>query len=843
MRRFIIVSGSLAGLVLAMSFLMISHEDEPVDVPNESARSELREPLSSRQTVEAPATPFAIIENRGQWPCPDPFVAEWQGVTARFAPDRMLLQRAEPAGDSPAGRGVLVSFSFEGASESVLLEGERPLPGQYNFFQSRDPGSWRTGVSGYAAIRYRELYSGIDVIVRQGEVGFEYDLRLEPGRDLEDVVIRCDGAQSLEVRADGSLALQTEIGPILQKPPVTWFESVSGERELVDCRYRRVDERRFGFVVERTDATRTLVVDPGLEWSTFLGGKSRDEVLGIGMDSQGGVVAVGMTFGKGFPTTPGAFDTDAYDGGNAFITRFDPSGQSLVFSTLLGTESLATGVVVGPGDVMTVCGEAAFSADFPTTPGAYDRTWGFHDAFVTRLSPTGDALVFSTFLGGSTFEDCWDLALNANGDVAVVGRTNSIDFPTTPGAFDRTHNLGAGDAYLSILDTTGSSLLYSTFLGGSGSETAIGVVLHESGHAFVAGATASANFPTTPGAFDRSFEGAWSAFVARIDPHSNQLTYSTLLSGSTGEGALSICVDSQGRSTVTGWTVSPDYPTTSGAFDTIFGGGVWQDAFVTRLDPTGSSLIFSTFLGGTGEDRGRRVLLDSDGSVVVVGRTRSMDFPVVPGSYRLTHPSAGAGYVSFVTHLDATGQELLYSTYIGSTLEDQIYAAHLDSDGVVTIGGFTAGTDFPVTENAFDPTYNETNNWWDAFLARVPLGPIIHLNGVPASGNAISFRVRSVPRSQVGQLAQVVVSCSGDAGIPLPGGETLPLTLDPCVLWTLRQGFLFRSVVDAQGKATTPTFPMPKLPSGLTLTTAAVVIDPTTGAISSVSCPMAFQTQ
>ncbi len=841
MRRFIIVNAVGIGLLLSVSLLFSGSFDRAGEI-EEAVGGEMREPLPSRQSGlhEAPATPFAIIENRGQWPCEEQFVADWGGVTARFAPDRMLLQRAEPAGDSP--RGVLVSFSFEGASESVVLEGERPLPGQYNFFQSRDPGSWRTGVSGYAAIRYRELYSGIDVIVRQGEVGFEYDLRLEPGRDLEDVVIRCDGAQSLEVRADGSLALQTEIGPILQKPPVTWFESVSGERERVDCRYRRVDERRFGFAVERTDATGTLVIDPGLEWSTFLGGKTRDEVLGVDVDSQGGVVAVGFTGGRGFPTTPGAFDTDAHDNGNAFITRFDPSGQSLVFSTYLGTESWATGVVVGPGDEITVCGEAGFSADFPTTPGAYDRTWDFHDTFVSRLNAVGSTLIYSTFLGGSSGEEAWSLDLDAAGNAAIAGITNSIDFPTTPGAFDRTHNLGAGDAYVSVLDATGSTLLYSTFLGGSGSEAATGVAFDDSGHVIAVGSTASPNFPVTAGAFDRTFEGNWAVFVTRIDPTTAPLVYSTFLSGSVGELGESLCVDQHGQVTVTGETLSPDFPTTPGAFDTVFNGGR-EDAFVTRLDATGSSLVFSTFLGGTGSDRGKRVLLDSDGSVVVAGRTRSVDFPVVPGSYRLTHPSAGGGYVSFVTHLDATGQELIYSTYIGSTLEDQIYAAHLDSDGVVTIGGFTWGPDFPVTENAFDPTYNETNNWWDAFLARVPLGPIVRLNGVPATGNPVSFSIHSVPRSQAGQVAQVVLSCSGDAGIPLPGGETLPLTLDPCVLWTLRQGFLFRSVVDAQGKATTPTITLPKLPSGLTLTSAAVVFHPSTGAISSVSCPMAFQSQ
>ena len=450
-----------------------------------------------------------------------------------------LVERTAERREEATARGVAVRMTFTGASEPALVV-EDSLPGRHHYFLGNDASSWRSDVPLYASVRYRDVHPGVDVRAREHGGRFEYDLLLEPEADLEPVEIAVEGIEQMRIEGEGALVLDTRLGPVRMPAPLTWEEAPSGEKGIVTCRYVLRGENRFGFEVTGRRPGWALVVDPGLVWSTFVGGTQGDAASALALDAQGAATVAGMALSTSFPTTPGAFDT-------------------------------------------TFNGE--------------------RDAFVTRLSPTGSSLVYSTFLGGTSFDSAAGLALDAQGGATIAGSARSTDFPTTPGAFDTTHN-GNFDVFVARLSPTGSSLVYSTFLGGTDSEgTRALLVLDAQGAATVAGSTQSTDFPTTPGAFDTVYNGgrSWTdAFVARLSPTGSSLVYSTFLGGASYDELYALALDAQGAATVAASTQSTDFPTTPGAFDTTHNGN--DDAFVTRLDmlPTGVSAFGRSSPGCTG---------------------------------------------------------------------------------------------------------------------------------------------------------------------------------------------------------------------------------------------------
>jgi hypothetical protein len=542
--------------------------------------------------------PIAFVPNVGQWEHPACFVARIGGKTVfleqrgwTFTLVERTAEKQKEKGDNVAARGVAVRMTFAGASTPELAAEDR-LPGRHNYFLGNDPSQWRSDVPLYRAVRYRGVHPGVDVRAREQDGHFEYDLLLQPGAELEPVEIAVEGIERMHLDGEGALVLETRLGPVRMTTPLSWEEGPSGERSLVTCRYVLRGEDRFGFEVLGRRPGWTLVVDPGLVWSTFLGGTNSDQANAIALDAQGAATVAGTTNSINFPTTPGAFDT-TYDGGNT----------------------------VG-------------------------------DAFVTRLSATGSGLVYSTFLGGGRDDSAHALALDAQGAATVAGYTYAADFPTTPGAFDTTHSGGNRiDAFVTRLSQTGSSLVYSTFLGGrsSGWVQAQALALDAQGSATVVGYTEAPNFPTTPGAFDTTHNGLGDVFITRLSPTGSSLVYSTFLGGTSYEEANAIALDAQGAVTVAGRTASSDFPTTPGAFDTIYNGGGRGDVFVTRLSPTGSSLDYATFLGGTDSDDRPVLALDAQGAATVAGVTYSSDFPTTPGAFGTSHNGGGDG---FVTRLD-----------------------------------------------------------------------------------------------------------------------------------------------------------------------------------------------
>jgi len=399
--------------------------------------------------------------------------------------------------------------------------------------------------------------------------------------------------------------------------------------------------------VSKLNATGSALV-----YSTYLGGNNQDEGLGIAIDASGNAYVTGVTDSSNFPITSGAFQTSNGGQYDTFITKLNESGSALLYSTYLGgsNDDWVAGIAIDGSGNAYVTGWTS-SPDFPTTPGAFQTSPpGAQNAFVTKLNAVGSAPVYSTYLGGvGPSGGGSGIAVDASGNAYVIGHAETSDFPTTPGAFQTTYG-GERDAFVSKLDAVGSALIYSTYLGGSNLDFGSGIAVDASGSAYVTGATYSSNFPTTPGAFQTTHRGHEDAFVSKLNAAGSALLYSTYLGGGGGASGIGIAVDTSGNAYLTG-AAGAGFPTTPGAFQTTFGGGTscsgspCSDAFVGKLNATGSALLYSTYLGGSGSDYGNAIAIDASHNAYVTGNAgctisgdmcAGANFPTTPGAFQTT---------------------------------------------------------------------------------------------------------------------------------------------------------------------------------------------------------------
>ncbi|MGI9023053.1 MAG: SBBP repeat-containing protein [Acidimicrobiales bacterium] len=699
--------------------------------------------------------PISFAPNRGQAGQGIDYVAQGVGYGLALRPTGavLALTREGPSGPEngmtgPASSPVAmpgdtatpsvststVSIDVLGADPAARAEEQGRLSGRVNYLTGDDPQRWHSDVPTFGRVTYRGVYPGIDLAYYGNQQSLEYDFIVAPGSDPGRIGIGFQGADSLSLTPEGDLVVAVPGGELRQHAPRIYQED-GATRSSVAGRFVLQDGNRVGFEVADFDRSRPLVIDPVLGYSTFLGGKGGDFGQGIAVDGQGNAYVTGATSSANFPTTDGAPDPTYGGNQDGFVTKLDPDGN-LVYSTFLG------GAGRDDGDTLAVDASGAVyvrgittSPDFPVTSGAFDTTFnGGFDAWVAKLSPDGTSLGFSTFLGGRGFDSGSGLDIDADGSAYVVGITGSTDFPITPRAFGRTFHCdevppcggpnpppfpgppGDFDAYATKFTPDGSALAYSTFLGGSRLDAAFEVAVDPSGRAAVAGVTLSPDFPTTPGAYDTTFPGGPpDAWVARLAPDGRSLAYSTFLGGSGPDGALGLDVEASGAVHVSGGTSSPDFPTTPGAYDTTFNGE--QDAYVAKLSPNGSTLRFSTFLGGARFDASEGLAIDGEGASYVIGETNSSDFPTTPGAHDQTFNHGGSD--AFVTKLNSNGTALADSTFLGGTLYDYGSDIAVGPSRAAYVTGLTRSPDFPTTPGAFDPTFNRGP---DAFVTKLLLG-------------------------------------------------------------------------------------------------------------------------
>ena len=691
--------------------------------------------------------PCMFVENRGQWDASTKFLACGGAVTARIERNALALDLPRGAGATPDR--VNLRFVFEGAAPGATVVGEDPSRAVTNFLVGSDPARWRRGVPSYHRVICRDLYAGVDVQVREHAGRLKYDVLVEPGADLAAVVIRCEGATALGLAADGALEVETAAGTLRQALPVTWQELPSGGRMTVACRYQLLGGERYGFAVPDRDPELPLVIDPqivvpGLEWSTFFGTAGVDAAWAVAVGSGGQVIAAGFTDSAVFPTTAGAYDA-AFNGGtwDAWVACFDPaqSGDAqLLWCTYLGGggDDFVFDVARDPADGSVLVAGLTSSSNFPT-PNGYDQSYNGSgtypdDGFVARLSPDGSELVCATYLGAT--EEDWAVNVDpgAAAGVTVSGYTNSASFPTTPEAYDPTHN-GNYDVFVTRFDPSLSSLVFSTFLGGSGVEVIAnafptypdiaigGLAVSASGAATVCGLTRSTDFPDTPDAYQTELRGTQDAFVARLSPEGSALEFATYFGGSSGDGSADLAIRPSGEIAISGWTTSEDLPTTAGAYDRSFNGPVsFIDGFVACFDPAGSQLRYSTFLGGIEDDQLFAIACDALGDVVVSGCT-GVGFPVTADAYDPTYNGGGDVCLARLRPFGSGAADLKYGTYLGGSARDVAWGLAVPEAGFLldpaVLGGSTRSADFPTTPDPFDSGHNGSVDGWVGVLGAV----------------------------------------------------------------------------------------------------------------------------
>jgi len=578
-----------------------------------------------------------------------------------LAPERTRQGAFPGRGASPSrpdGEApTVLRMKFAGVNPAPRISGLDEFSGKTNYFVGNDPTQWHTNIPTYARVHYADLYPGIDLSFYGGQRQLEYDFVVQPGADPSKIGLEFRGAQTLAVNTWGDLALQMRNDMVWHLKPV-FYQTVAGVRREISGRYVLKTPHQVGFQVGAYDPHRPLVIDPViLAQSTYLGGSGDDVGFGIAVDSAGSAYVTGDTASANFPTTAGAYRT--------------------------------------------------------TSPGG-----GYH-VFVTKLD-AGGAPVYSTYLGGSGQEIGYGISVDSSGNAYVTGATNSANFPTTAGACQAAFG-GAVDVFVTKLNSSGSALIYSTYLGGSKDDWGQAIALDSPGNAYVAGYTSSTNYPTA-NAFQATYGGGnTDAFVTKINPTGTAIVYSTYLGGSGDEPPSllqtnppnpspegpSIAVDGSGSAYVTGTTTSTNFPTTAGAFVTASPGGV--HGFVTKFSSTGS-VAYSTYFGGNGGEAGFGIAVDSSGSAYVTGATTSTTFPTTAGAFQKAFAGGTNTTDAFVTKFNPSGSAPIYSTYLGGTQNDWGQAIALDGSGNAYVTGYTSSADFP-TSNAFQTTYGGgTNN-------------------------------------------------------------------------------------------------------------------------------------
>ena len=615
-----------------------------------------------------------------------------------------------------------VHLTFAG-SRRVRPEARRELPGKVNYFIGNDPARWQTDIPTFQEVIYRDVVPGIDVVYDGLGRRLKYTCYLHAGADPDAIQMMYEGVDTLSLEeATGELALHTAWGIIRDAAPVA-HQEIDGVQHSVDVAFHLLGQQQVGFVLGEYDANHPLVLDPG--YSTYLGGSSGDVGLEVAIDGSGNAYIVGATQSSDFPTqgpVQGTHGGGTYD---AFVTKLDSSGSTLVYSTYLGGNgddvnfpgvTLTAGIDVDSSGDAYVTGMTR-STNFPLL-NEYQSSFagGDEDVFVTRLNSSGNALVYSTYLGGSNLDHAHDVTTDNSGYAYVTGRTDSTNFPVLNG-FQSTHATGnSDDAFVTKLDTTqtgAASLLYSTFLGGTDSEDGFGITVDFSGIAYVVGVTGSTTGFPLLNAYQSTYGGgSTDAYFTKVDTTksgASSLVYSSYLGGSGLDEAEDIVLDASGETTLTGMTSSGNFPLQN-AFDSVLGGA--QDAFVTRFNSTGSGLIYSTYLGGSNEETGASVDIDISGNAYVTGKTASSsDFPL-QNAFQGTF--GGGATDAFVTKLSNTGQITVstYSTFLGGIgIDDGFGIAAYGSSAIVT--GKTESTNFPL-QNPIDSSLGGAE---DAFVA------------------------------------------------------------------------------------------------------------------------------
>ncbi len=608
---------------------------------------------------------------------------------------------------------------FEGCNKNIAVTAEGGEGSQTNYITY---GKNAINVPDYRLVKYENIYNNIDLRYYSQGQNLKYDFILKSHADVNNIHLTCDGINKLNINSKGQLEISTPWGKLIEEIPES-YQVINGIKTNVTVVYKLIDSVSFGFEIKGIyNSLEELVIDPvNFKWSTFIGGTTLNQyIYDIAVDAAGYVYGTGYA-GSTFPITTGVFLTTGGNYADIFVFKMNPAGNTLVYSTFVGGNNVdyGNGIVVNSAGEAFVTGQTwSVNGTYPVTAGAYDVTpSGSIDGLAFKLNAVGNALLYSTFLGGNGLDYGYGIAVNPADEVYITGSTwyNAVaNFPTTAGAFQATHG-GSLDGFVCKLNSTGSSLIYSTLIGGTGADDSNEIDINSNGEAFITGYSASSNFPTTSGVFDTSYNGGGNGndvIVVKLNASGSALIYSTYVGGAmhTDQG-YGISVNSSDEAFVTGFTQSGDFPVTVGAYDTNLNGGTgglaYLDAFALKLNNTGSTLIYSTYIGGADSEIGYDIDVNALNEAFIGGTTKSSDFPATSCAY---DNSANGITDLFLCKLSSTGN-LTYASYFGGVDED--YTGGQSQLGIVLYGtcgetAYMCGTshspNFPTTTGAYQTT-------------------------------------------------------------------------------------------------------------------------------------------
>ncbi len=727
-------------------------------------------PQAARLHAAYGQLPLLFVENRGQTDPQVAFTTQAGGATVFFTPtgvtyalvesppdaDALASARHRPgaparAAASPApSRRWAIKLDFIGANPNVRPHGEEPAETIVSYFRGR-PDQWHTGLRTFGRIVYPDLWPGVDLVYYGAGGALKYEFVVRPGADPRQIRLAYRGAEGVTINAAGQLAVRTPAGDLMDDVPVAWQDGLAG-RTPVEVDYAFADTvsqlptssnqpsaANFGFQIGPYDRTRTLILDPTVFfYCGYIGGAEYDGARDVAVDAAGNAYITGVTTSTqvSFPVHGGP-DLTFNGTADVFVVKIGAGGTSLTYAGYIG----GAGDDSGHGIAVDAAGNAYILGDtssdqttFPVTVGP-DLTYsgGNTDAFVAKINPSGTALIYAGYIGGGGEEESSRISTDDAGNAYVTGTTSSdqTTFPVSGGP-DLTFN-GGRDAFVVKINQVGTALVYAGYVGGIEGDSGHGIAVDGAGNAYIVGETFSdqASFPVKGGP-DVTYNGGGDAFVAKLDS-TGALTYAGYIGGDTLDSGHDIAVDEDGNAYVTGTTYSDQdsFPVLGGP-DLTYNGVGWGDAFVAKVSPDGSNLLYAGYIGGDSADAGYGIAVDAAGSAYITGGTTSdqASFPVRDGPDVTYNGSVSGWGDAFIAKVDPSGTMLIYAGYIGGASDESGTGIAVDIMNNAYVTGTTDSNQatFPVVGGP-DLTYN--GGYRDAFIVKVgqrqPLSPVLWL--------------------------------------------------------------------------------------------------------------------
>lgn len=740
-----------------------------------------------------------FTENKGQWDERALFLSKhgnvnfWitnNGVTYDYMVIERDLNEMKPDGLTPNkdnyGKitnlfGHIVITEFLGSNKSTNVEKLDQKDGIVNFIIGNDESKWRTHVGMFGNVLHKNVYDNIDVSYFFDNHKIRYDFIVKPYADPSKIRIKFDGPTAIAVAPNGDLVIETSVGEIHQTKLFA-YQNNGTSQQKIECKFRIEDGNTVTFDLGSYDNTNELIIDPTYTYGSYFGGNSTDYAYSSSVDGQGRPIITGYTYSTNLPSTSGAYQ-GSYEGNmSTFVVKFNTASTSLIFCTYLGGNNSDYPYGIGDdGNGNTIVGGYTYSTNWPTTSGAFQTSYqSTPDMYVTKLNTNGTALVWSTYLAGNSTDIMYAMQVK-NGKSYITGYTYSSNWPVTSGAY-KTSIPGTPCVFATALNANGNGLAASTFIGYGAYGYAIDA--DASGNMYVAGyAYTSGTYPTTSGVYGPTYS-YYDPFVSKISANGTQLLYSTFIpTASYTDYCYGIGVDTQGQATITGYTSAPNWPLLN-AYKTTTGG---TDAFVTKLNASGTGLVFSTYAGGNSTDYGRDIVCDQSDNVYLIGYIYSSDLYLTPDRYQTMQTTPDV----FLMRFAPNGGTPTYSTYLGGNNTDLPYyfqCSDINANNELSIGGYTYSTNYPLTANRFQATLSTTP---EAFIsvftfeppAKLYFGSVSPMSFCAGENLNVSYTVEGTYKSD----NQFIVELSDEKGsfaVPIQIGSKSSVTSGSIVCTT-----------------------------------------------------------